>query len=47
MNRSTTRTAQIPQGPLARFGRRVAAIVTELNHAQNQLASARHTPERF
>jgi hypothetical protein len=43
MNRYQTST----QGPLARFGRRVAAIVAECNRAQNHLASAQHTPERF
>jgi hypothetical protein len=35
------------RSPLARFGRRFAAIVAEMNRAQNHLASARHTPERF
>jgi hypothetical protein len=35
------------RGPLARFGRRVVAIVTECNYAQTQLTSAQHTPERF
>ncbi len=35
------------RGPLARIGRRVAAIVAECNYAQNQLTSLRHTPERF
>ena len=34
-------------GPLARFGRRVAAIVAECNYAQTQLTSLRNTPERF
>ncbi len=34
-------------GPLARIGRRVAAIVAECNRAQAQLASLRNTPERF
>ena len=34
-------------GPLARIGRRVAAIVAECNYAQNQLTSLRNTPERF
>ena len=33
--------------PLARFGRRVAAIVAECNYAQTQLTSLRNTPERF
>jgi hypothetical protein len=35
------------RGPLARFGRRIAAIVSECNYAQNQLTSLRRTPERF
>jgi hypothetical protein len=34
-------------GPLARIGRRVAAIVAECNYAQTQLTSLRNTPERF
>jgi len=32
------------RGPLARFGRRVAAIVAECNYAQTQVASLRNTP---
>jgi hypothetical protein len=44
MNRTM---AQSTQGPLARFGRRVAAIVAELNYAQNRVASAQHTPEHY
>jgi hypothetical protein len=43
----STRMTPEARSPMARFGRRVVAIVTELNRAQNQLASARHTPERF
>ncbi len=39
-------TQGIP-GRLARFGRRVAAIVAECNYAQTQLTSLRNTPERF
>ncbi len=35
------------RGPLARAGRRVAAIVAECNYAQTQLVSARNTPARF
>jgi hypothetical protein len=35
------------QGPLARIGRRVAAIVAECNDAQARLTSLRNTPERF
>jgi hypothetical protein len=35
------------RGPLARIGRRVAAIVTECNYAQTRVASLRNTPERF
>ena len=33
--------------PLARFGRRLAAIVAECNYAQAQLISGRNTPARF
>ena len=33
--------------PLARIGRRVAAIVAECNYAQARVTSLRHTPERF
>ena len=42
----STRTHET-RSPLARFGRRFVAIVTEMNRAQNHLASAQHTPERF
>ena len=35
------------RAPLARFGRRIAAIVAECNYAQIQLASPLNTPERF
>jgi hypothetical protein len=35
------------QGPLARIGRRVAAIVAECNYAQTRLTSSRDTPARF
>ena len=35
------------QGPLARIGRRIAAIVAECNYAQTQLTSPRNTPEHF
>ena len=35
------------RGPLARIGRRVAAIVAECNYAQTRLASSQHTPELF
>ena len=38
---------QSTRGPLARFARRVSAIVAECNRAQNHLASAQHTPEHF
>ena len=40
----------VPQGagsPLARIGRRVAAIVAECNYAQTRMTSPRNTPERF
>jgi len=35
------------RGPLARIGRRVAAIVAECNDAQTRLTSLRNTPARF
>jgi hypothetical protein len=44
MNHNVT---QDVQGPLARIGRRVAAIVAECNNAQTRLTSLRNTPERF
>ena len=34
-------------GPLARIGRRVAAIVAECNSAQTRLFSLRNTSARF
>ena len=34
-------------GPLARIGRRVAAIVAECNYAQTRVNSLRNTPVRF
>ena len=33
--------------PLARIGRRVAAIVAECNYAQTRVTSLRNTPARF
>ena len=35
------------RGPLARIGRRVAAIVSECNYAQTRLTSSWDTPARF
>jgi hypothetical protein len=35
------------RAPLARIGRRLAAIVAECNYAQAQLVSGRDTPARF
>ena len=35
------------RGPLARIGRRVAAIVAECNYAQTEVSSLRDTPARF
>ena len=34
-------------GPLARIGRRIAAIVAECNYAQTRLTSLQDTPARF
>ena len=39
--------AQGIRGPLARIGRRVAAIVAECNYAQTRVTSLRSTPESF
>ncbi|MGH3159681.1 MAG: hypothetical protein ACRDNF_24345 [Streptosporangiaceae bacterium] len=44
MNHDTT---QDVRGPMARFGRRVAAIVAECNYAQARMVSLRNTPARF
>ncbi|MGH3418715.1 MAG: hypothetical protein ACRDOD_03840 [Streptosporangiaceae bacterium] len=44
MNHNVTQSAQ---GPLARIGRRIAAIVAECNYAQTRVTSLRNTPERF
>jgi hypothetical protein len=44
MNHNVTHSAQ---GPLARIGRRIAAIVAECNYAQTRMTSLRNTPERF
>jgi hypothetical protein len=38
---------QSVRGPLARIGRRVAAIVAECNYAQHRMTSLRDTPARF
>jgi hypothetical protein len=35
------------RGPLARIGRRVAAIVAECNYVQHRVISLRDTPARF
>lgn len=35
------------RGPLARIGRRIAAIVAECNYAQTRVARLRNTPARF
>jgi hypothetical protein len=44
MNHNVTRGAQ---GPLARIGRRVAAIVAECNYAQTRMISLQNIPARF
>jgi hypothetical protein len=44
MNHNVTQDAR---GRLARFGRRVAAIVAECNYAQTRMTSLRDTPARF
>jgi hypothetical protein len=44
MNHNVTRGAR---GPLARIGRRVAAIVAECNYAQTRVTSLKNIPARF
>ena len=44
MNHSVTQGAR---GPLARIGRRVAAIVAECNYAQARVDSLRNTPDAY
>lgn len=44
MNRNLTQSVRTP---LARIGRRVAAIVAECNDAQTRVTSLRNTPARF
>jgi hypothetical protein len=44
MNHHVTHDAR---GPLARIGRRIAAIVAECNDAQTRITSLRDTPARF
>lgn len=39
--------AQSRRSPVARIGRRFAAVVAECNYAQTRLISLRNTPERF
>ena len=43
----THNVTQDVRGPLARIGRRLAAIVAECNYAQTELTSLRNTPARF
>jgi hypothetical protein len=44
MNNHVTQSVQ---SPLARIGRRIAAIVAECNDAQTRVTSLLNTPERF
>jgi hypothetical protein len=44
MNHTVTQHAQ---GPLARIGRRVAAIVAETNYAQTRVDNLRNTPAAY
>ena len=44
MNHNVTRSVR---GPLARIGRRVAAIVTDCNYAQTRVTSLRNTPGAY
>ena len=43
---NTNVTQGVP-GPLARIGRRFAALIAECNYAQARLTSARNTPAQF
>jgi hypothetical protein len=43
----THNVTQDVRGPLARIGRRLAAIVAQCNYAQTELSSLRDTPARF
>ena len=43
----THNVTQEVRGPLARIGRRLAAIVAECNYAQTKVSSLRNTPARF
>jgi hypothetical protein len=44
MNHNVTQGAG---APLARIGRRIAAIVAECNYAANRMSSSRSTPALF
>jgi hypothetical protein len=49
-NGGGTMNHNVTQGirsPLARIGRRVAAIVAECNYAQTRVTSLRNTPKHF
>jgi hypothetical protein len=49
-NRGGTMNHNVTQGvrgPLARIGRRVAAIVAECNYAQTRVTSLRNTPAAY
>jgi hypothetical protein len=46
-NRGGTMNHDVTQGPLARFGRRVAAIVAECNYAETRMTSLRNTPGTY
>jgi hypothetical protein len=43
----TRNVTQDTRSPLARLGRRVAAIVAECNYAQTRVSSLRNTPAHF
>jgi hypothetical protein len=43
----TYRVTQSVRRPLARIGRRIAAIVAECNYAQTRVSSPRDTPAHF
>ena len=46
-NQGGTMNHNVTLSPLARFGRRVAAIVAECNYAQTQVTSLRNTSARI
>jgi len=42
-----TNVTQGASGPLARLGRRISAIVSQCNYAQDRVTSLRNTPDAY